>query len=200
MKTFIKSLFLTLLFFIYSFSVFETGVLLEKRAMEAKEAKEAAQQAKTEDTRTFEEYHNYYEIVVSRIKTSELEGLNKDAMKTYIAGYDKRFKDVADIFYPNREKEGNPYGESFLSVFDEFKKAFDKSELAAYKNLILSTSEGISEEDTGYMFKEQPVSPEKSENEKENLNNPYPEAENAGLNPENTGLNNENDVSNPENH
>lgn len=158
MQTFIKSLFLTLLFFVYTFAIFETGAFLEKRAIEIKQAEEAAlEEQQNIDRRTAEEYHKYYEIVVSRIKASELEGINKEALKTYIAGYDKRFEETADIFFPDREKPDNNYGSGFPVVFNAFKKAFDESEIAAYKNLILSTGMALSEEDTEYIFKEQPA-------------------------------------------
>lgn len=159
MQTFIKSLFLTLLFFVYTFAIFETGAFLEKRAIEIKQAEEAAlEEQQNVDSRTAEEYHKYYEIVVSRIKASELEGINKEALKTYISGYDKRFEETADIFFPDREKPDNNYGSAFPIVFNAFKKAFDKSEIAAYKNLILSTGTALSEKDTEYIFKEQPAS------------------------------------------
>ena len=106
MKTLIKALCLTLLFFAYSFGLLGTGMFLEKRILDTKEAEQAASQQEINvlENRTAEEYHRYYEIVVSRIKTSELEGINKDAIKEYIAGYQERFDKVADLFLPQKKR------------------------------------------------------------------------------------------------
>ena len=156
MKTLIKALCLTLLFFAYSFGLLGTGMFLEKRILDTKEAEQAASQQEINvlENRTAEEYHRYYEIVVSRIKTSELEGINKDAIKEYIAGYQERFDKVADLFYPKRKETPEIYGSSFPMMFAELQKAFDENELNMYKGLILSTSMAVSNDDIELMFKD----------------------------------------------
>ena len=156
MKTLIKALCLTLLFFAYTFGLLGTGMFLEKRILDTKEAEQAASQQEINvlENRTAEEYHRYYEIVVSRIKTSELEGINKDAIKEYIAGYQERFDKVADLFYPKRKETPEIYGSSFPMMFAELQKAFDENELNMYKGLILSTSMAVSNDDIELMFKD----------------------------------------------
>lgn len=156
MKTLIKALCLTLLFFAYSFGLLGTGMFLEKRILDTKEAEQAASQQDINilENRTADEYHRYYEIVVSRIKTSELEGLNKDAIKEYIAGYQERFDKIADLFYPKRKEAPEIYGSSFPMMFAELQKAFDENELNMYRGLILSTSMAVSNDDIELMFKD----------------------------------------------
>lgn len=155
MGTFIKSLCLTLLFFAYSFGVFCGGVFIEKRIEAAKQAEQAAveEQAKTETIKSPEEYHKYYEIVVSRIKTSEIEGINKEAFKTYIGDYEKRYDAMREAFYPSEKRE-NAEDETVSTVPKSFIKAFDEIELNAYKTLLTSTVPAITEEDTELIFQE----------------------------------------------
>lgn len=159
MQAFIKGLSFTLIFFAYSFMLFIGGMLIEKRAIEAKEAQEAIleEQAKVEEEQAQEktpaEYHRYYEIVVSRIKTSELENINKDAMKEYILGYAKRYKAMTELFFKDTETK-EAIAEETVRVPKSFVKAFDEIEVNTYKALILSTSEGIKEEDIEDIFQD----------------------------------------------
>lgn len=155
MGNLMKALCLTLLFFAYSFGLLGTGMLLEKRIMDVKEAEkvQAQEEIKAENTMTTEEYHKYYEIVVSRIITSEFEGLDKEAIKTYIKGYDERFKQIADLFYPKRETDPEFYGTNFHIMYSGLKKAFDENELNMYKGIILNTSSAVSNEDIDIIFK-----------------------------------------------
>ena len=161
MKSFMKAICLTLLFCAYTFFLLVGGMCIQKHNTDIENAqKEALEQQQKQNelnarySKTASEYHRYYEIVVSRIKTAELQGVNKDALKEYIAGYDKRFQTLADSFFPDREKPNNGYGSSFSTIFNEFKKAFDESEIVAYKNIIKSTGLTISEEDLSYIFEE----------------------------------------------
>lgn len=155
MGNLIKALCLTLLFFAYSFGLLGTGMFLEKRILDIKEAEnvQKEQEVNVEDLMTTEEYHKYYEIVVSRIITSEFEGLNKDAMKEYIKGYDERFNKIADLFYPKRDENPDTYGTNFPVMFSGLKKAFDENELNMYKGILLNTSSAISKEDIEIIFK-----------------------------------------------
>ena len=91
--------------------------------------------------------------MVSRIITSEFEGLNKDAMKEYIKGYDERFNKIADLFYPKRDENPDTYGTNFPVMFSGLKKAFDENELNMYKGILLNTSSAISKEDIEIIFK-----------------------------------------------
>lgn len=158
MGTFIKSLCLTLLFFAYSFGIFCGGIFIEKRIEAVKQAEQAAleEQAKTESIKTPEEYHKYYEVVVSRIKTSEIEGLNKEAFKNYIADYENRYKAMKDIFYPDKKAENpeNSEQETISTVPNSFIKAFDEIEINAYKTLLTSTVPAITEEEINLIFQE----------------------------------------------
>ncbi len=155
MGNLIKALCLTLLFFAYSFGLLGTGMFLEKRILDIKEAEtvQTQQEMNVENTMTTEEYHKYYDIVVSRIITSEFEGLNKDAIKEYIKGYDERFNKIADLFYPDRDKDPDLYGTSFPMMFSGLKKSFDENELNMYKGILLNTSTAISNEDIDIIFK-----------------------------------------------
>ena len=155
MGNLMKALCLTLLFFAYSFGLLGTGMLLEKRILDVKEAEnaETQQEVNIEQSMTTEEYHKYYEIVVSRIITSDFEGLDKEAIKTYIKGYDERFNKIADLFYPKRDTDPDFYGTSFPMMFSGLKKAFDENELNMYKGIILNTSMAVSNEDIDIIFK-----------------------------------------------
>ncbi len=155
MGNLMKALCLTLLFFAYSFGLLGTGMLLEKRILDVKESEkvETQQEINIEQSMTTEEYHKYYEIVVSRIITSEFEGLDKEAIKTYIKGYDERFNKIADLFYPKRDTDPDYYGTSFPMMFSGLKKAFDENELNMYKGIIMNTSMAVSNEDIDIIFK-----------------------------------------------
>lgn len=155
MGNIIKALCLTLLFFAYSFGLLGTGMFLEKRILDIKEAEnvQQEQEANIENSMTTEEYHKYYDIVVSRIITSEFEGLNKDAIKEYVKGYDERFNKIADLFYPDRDKAPDSYGTNFPIMFSGLKKAFDENELNMYKGILLNTSSAISKGDIEIIFK-----------------------------------------------
>ncbi len=158
MQAFIKGLSFTLIFCAYSFMLFIGGMFIEKRIAEAKEVQETIieEQIKEEEKaqeKTPAEYHRYYEIVVSRIKTSELEAINKDAMKEYILGYAKRYKAMTELFFKDTETK-EAIAEETVRVPKSFIKTFDEIEVNTYKALILSTSEGISEEDIEDIFQD----------------------------------------------
>ncbi len=134
MKSFMKAICLTLLFCAYTFFLLVGGMCIEKHNIDMENAEKQALEERQKQNelnarynKTASEYHRYYEIVVSRIKTADLQGVNKEALKEYMAGYDKRFKALADSFFPDREKPNNGYGASFPTVFNEFKKAFDEN-------------------------------------------------------------------------
>lgn len=175
MGNLMKALCLTLLFFAYSFGLLGTGMLLEKRILDIKDAEnvETQQEINIEQSMTTEEYHKYYDIVVSRIITSEFEGFNKEAMKTYIKGYDERFNKIADLFYPKRDTDPDFYGTSFPMMFSGLKKAFDENELNMYKGIILNTSTAVSGEDIDIIFK--------NPAERENAQNQAPAAQTGTL-------------------
>jgi len=155
MGNLMKALCITLLFFAYSFGLLGAGMIFEKRIIDIEKAESEMTQQKMNVNKALdaEEYHKYYQIVVSRIITSEFEGLDKEAIKTYIKGYDERFNKLADLFYPKREEDPGYYGTSFPMMFAGLKRAFDENELNMYKEIILNTSMATSDEDVELIFK-----------------------------------------------
>lgn len=192
MGNIMKALCLTLLFFAYSFGLLGTGMFLEKRVMDVKENEQAEtqQQINIEQSMTTEEYHKYYEIVVSRIITSEFEGFDKEAIKTYIKGYDERFNKIADLFYPKRDTDPDFYGTSFPMMFSGLKKAFDENELNMYKGIIMNTSMAVSNEDMEIIFK----NPAEKENTATGAQNPSQNNQ-GGQDIQNGNVNSENQES-----
>lgn len=170
MGSFIKALCLTLLFFAYTGLLIWSGTLLEKRIVDVEQAKKEAAiqlEIKQKEARTAEEYHKHYELVVSRIKTSEAEGINKDAIKEYMAGYEDRFKAVSKLFFTkkveeeseksdkaNRGKESEENSEDRLLVPMSFQKAFDEAEINTYKILIKATTPAITEDELETIFRD----------------------------------------------
>lgn len=173
MASFIKSLCLTLLFFAYTGLLIWGGTLLEKQIMDVEKAKKEVEiqyEINQKLARTAEEYHKHYELVVSRIKTSEAEGMNKDALKEYISGYDDRFKTVSKLFFTkkseeesdsqeskkaeNAEEKAKESGEEELRVPSSFQKAFDEAELDTYKIFVKATTPNISDEELETIFKD----------------------------------------------
>lgn len=171
MGSFIKSLCLTLIFFAYSGLLVWGGTLLEKRIMDVEKAKKEAEiqfEIDRKLARTAEEFHKHYELVVSRIKTSEAEGMNKDAIKDYISGYEERYNKLSGLFYPEKTKESGEKAsseeksatgeeettEKAVIIPSSFKKAFDEAELDTYKILIKATTPAISEEEVETIFKD----------------------------------------------
>ncbi len=157
MKAFFKSLCLTLLFFAYSLLLFGGGIVFQRQILSQDE--ETVQQAETQSDiniaahKTAEEYHKYYEIVVSRIKTTEFEGFNKKAFDDYILAHDERLNALTEAFYPDRE-DATKYGSSFPMVYANFKKAYEEAELFTYKNLMLAMSTMDIEEEIERIFKD----------------------------------------------
>lgn len=157
MKAFFKSLCLTLLFFAYSLLLFGGGIVFQRQILSQDE--ETVQQAETQSDiniaahKTAEEYHKYYEIVVSRIKTTEFEGFNKKAFDDYILAHDERLNALVEAFYPDRE-DATKYGSSFPMVYANFKKAYEEAELFTYKNLMLAMSTMDIEEEIERIFKD----------------------------------------------
>ncbi len=156
-RAFFKSLCLTLLFFAYSLLLFGGGIVFQRQILDENE--EGGEQVETQSDmniaahKTAEEYHKYYEIVVSRIKTTEFEGFNKKAFDDYILAHDERLNALVEAFYPDRE-DATKYGSSFPMVYANFKKAFEEAELFTYKNLMLAMSTMDIEEEIERIFKD----------------------------------------------
>ena len=156
-KDFIKALCLTLLFFAYSGLLFYGGMFVEKQI--ANEAEKQNEQIETQSDmniaahKTAEEYHKYYEIVVSRIRTTEFEGFNKKALDDYILSHDDRLNTLVEAFYPDKD-DSTKYGTSFPMVYANFKKAFEEAELFTYKTLMLAMSTMDIEEEIERIFKD----------------------------------------------
>lgn len=157
MKAFFKALCLTLLFFAYSLLLFGGGIVFQRQFLSQNE--EPAGQSETQSDiniaahKTAEEYHKYYEIVVSRIKTTEFEGFNKKAFDDYILAHDERLNALVEVFYPDRE-DTTKYGSSFPMVYANFKKAYEEAELFTYKSLMLAMSTMDIEEEIERIFKD----------------------------------------------
>lgn len=158
MRDFIKALCLTLMFFAYSFLLFGGGMFLQKQISNESE-KENNQVVETQTDmniaahKTAEEYHKYYEIVVSRIRTTEFEGFNKKALDDYILSHDDRLNTLVEAFYPDKD-DSTKYGTSFPMVYANFKKAFEEAELFTYKTLMLAMSTMDIEEEIERIFKD----------------------------------------------
>lgn len=142
-KDFIKALCLTLLFFAYSGLLFCAGMFIEKQIANenAKENEQVENQSDINiaEHKTTEEYHKYYEIVVSRIKTTDFEGFDKKALDDYILAHDERLNALVEAFYPDKD-DTTKYGTSFPMVYANFKKAFEEAELFTYKKMMLAMS------------------------------------------------------------
>lgn len=88
-----------------------------------------------------EEFMEYYNKVVDRIKNTDIENCDKEALVNYVNAADDRFEKAADTFFP--ERNGNTlayYGSSFPMVFSGFKQTFYEIELESYKHLIQATT------------------------------------------------------------
>ncbi len=157
MKAFLKSLCLTLIFFAYSFLLFCGGVVFERQVIN--QEKEIEKQAETQTDidiaahKTAEEYHKYYEIVVSRIKTTEFEGFNKKVLDDYILAHDERLNALVEAFYPDKDNAAK-YGTNFPVIYANFKKAYEEAELFTYKKLMLAMSTMDIEEEIERIFKD----------------------------------------------
>ena len=158
MRDFIKALCLTLMFFAYSFLLFGGGMFLQKQISNESE-KENNQVVETQTDmniaahKTAEEYHKYYEIVVSRIKTTDMEGFNKKALDDYILAHNERLEALVNAFYPDKE-DATKYGSSFPMVYANFKKAYEEAELYTYRTLMLAMSTMDIEEEVERIFKD----------------------------------------------
>ena len=158
MRDFIKALCLTLMFFAYSFLLFGGGMFLQKQISTESE-KENNQVVETQTDmniaahKTAEEYHKYYEIVVSRIKTTDMEGFNKKALDDYILAHNERLEALVNAFYPDKE-DATKYGSSFPMVYANFKKAYEEAELYTYRTLMLAMSTMDIEEEVERIFKD----------------------------------------------
>lgn len=156
-KDFIKALCLTLLFFAYSGLLFYGGMFVEKQI--ANETEKQNEQIETQSDmniaahKTAEEYHKYYEIVVSRIKTTDMEGFNKKALDDYILAHNERLEALVNAFYPDKE-DATKYGSSFPMVYANFKKAYEEAELYTYRTLMLAMSTMDIEEEVERIFKD----------------------------------------------
>jgi hypothetical protein len=157
-RDFIKALCLTLMFFAYSFLLFGGGMFLQKQISNESE-KENNQVVETQTDmniaahKTAEEYHKYYEIVVSRIKTTDMEGFNKKALDDYILAHNERLEALVNAFYPDKE-DATKYGSSFPMVYANFKKAYEEAELYTYRTLMLAMSTMDIEEEVERIFKD----------------------------------------------
>lgn len=157
MKDFIKALCLTLLFFAYSGLLFYGGMFVEKRI--SNETEKENNQIETQSDiniaahKTTEEYHKYYEIVVSRIRTTDFEGFNKKALDDYILSHDERLNALVEAFYPDKD-DTTKYGTSFPMVYANFKKAFEEAELFTYKTLMQAMSTMDIEDEIERIFKD----------------------------------------------
>lgn len=158
MRDFIKALCLTLMFFAYSFLLFGGGMFLQKQMLNESE-KENNQVVETQIDmniaahKTAEEYHKYYEIVVSRIKTTDMEGFNKKALDDYILAHNERLEALVNAFYPDKD-DPTKYGSSFPMVYANFKKAYEEVELFTYRTLMLAMSTMDIEEEIERIFKD----------------------------------------------
>lgn len=146
------------MFFAYSFLLFGGGMFLQKQISNESE-KENNQVVETQTDmniaahKTAEEYHKYYEIVVSRIKTTDMEGFNKKALDDYILAHNERLEALVNAFYPDKE-DATKYGSSFPMVYANFKKAYEEAELYTYRTLMLAMSTMDIEEEVERIFKD----------------------------------------------
>jgi len=167
MKAFLKSLCWTLVFFAYSFLLFCGGIVFQRQvtnqtAEENKEVVETQSDMNIAAHKTAEEYHKYYEIVVSRIKTTEFESLNKKALDAYILAHDERLEALTEAFYPDKD-DTTKYGSSFPMVYANFKKAYEEAELFTYRKLMLAMSMMDIEDEIERIFKDNQVYPAASQ-------------------------------------
>lgn len=158
MRDFIKALCLTLMFFAYSFLLFGGGMFLQKQiSNEAEQVNSPVIETQADMNiaahKTAEEYHKYYEIVVSRIKTTDMEGFNKKALDDYILAHNERLEALVNALYPDKE-DATKYGSSFPMVYANFKKAYEEAELYTYRTLMLAMSTMDIEEDVERIFKD----------------------------------------------
>ncbi len=157
MRAFFKSLCLTLMFFAYSLLLFCGGIVFDKQILNQNEEELKPVETQTDINiaahKTAEEYHKYYEIVVSRIKTTDFEGFNKKAFDDYILAHDERLNTLVEAFYPDKD-DPTKYGSSFPMVYANFKKAYEEAELFTYKNLMLAMSTMDIEEEIERIFKD----------------------------------------------
>lgn len=158
MRDFIKALCLTLMFFAYSFLLFGGGMFLQKQiSNEAEQVNSPVIETQADMNiaahKTAEEYHKYYEIVVSRIRTTDFEGFNKKALDDYILSHDERLNALVEAFYPDKD-DTTKYGTSFPMVYANFKKAFEEAELFTYKTLMQAMSTMDIEDEIERIFKD----------------------------------------------
>ena len=105
----------------------------------------------------YEQYHQYYEKVVERIRNHNFyDETVKSAIISYLDGYDKRKAELDYTMFPCKDKPVSDcgYGTAFGSIYPKAMLEFDRQELLTYRMILTYMYGFVSEEDINNFFEE----------------------------------------------